>query len=339
MNLEWFWSYLLAVLSSSAITMVALLWIFITNPAKIEKWISIITRGFAWTSEKVATTHMATDIQSSIAEKRNKLGLTERGLPYGVKIKWTNVDTIQSDLHENKVVVMMRPYKSQSKNFAHVVSVYVPKSLLTKSRRYVDPNLMKSIDCTISKSILDVNPTALEYFINEILGDVPEEVRSLMVKMDVINEPGNLARMVIPELERLSSLYPREPDSQVHTETIELAEATYQFVIASEEGRNIEGLGIYAARNIKMAIVPIGRPDRLLTGGIQSHFEFMQRQLANGIDHFYIVSTAVNIQFAKLLVERACRESSFVKVFAEEYMGKFRGKRQKMFCSLISFSG
>lgn len=337
MNFEWFWSYLLAILSSSAITAVALLWIFIKNPEKIEKWISMITRGFAWTSDKVARTHMATNIQSAIAEKRNRLGLTERGLSYGVKIKWTGANTILTDLHENKVVVMMRPYQSQSKNFAHVVSIYVPKALLPKSRRYVDPKLMKSIDCTVSKSILDVNPTAMEYYLDEILGDVPGEIKSWMTKMDAINEQGNLSRIIIPELERLSALYPREPDSQVYTETSELAEATYQFVAASDESRGIGGLGIYAGNNIKMAIIPVGKPEKLLTGGIQPHFGFIQEQLANGIDHFYIVSTDVNIEFAKMLVEKACSESQFAKVFTEEHTGKFRGKRTKMFCSLVSF--
>lgn len=279
---------------------------------------------------------MATDMQSAIAKKRKLLGLTERGLSYGIKIKWTDESTVLSDLESNKVVVMMRPYKSQSKNFANVVSVYVPKALLPKSRRYVDPNLMTSIDYTISKSLLDINPTALEYYISEILGDLSQEVQSLMARMDLITQHGHLTRIVIPELQRLASLYPREPSPQVHRETIELTEEIHRFVAASEEARSIEGLGLYVGNNLKIAVVPVGRPDRLLTRGIQAHFEFIKEQLGNGIDHFYIVSTEVNLKFAKMLVEKTCRELQFAKVFAEEHRGNFRGKPTNMFCSLIS---
>jgi len=340
MNLESLWSYIVTFLSSSAVTAIALLWLFIKNPEKIERWISMITRGFAWADERIARIHMATDIQSAIAGKRKNLGMTERGLSYGIKVKWADADTILSDLEDNKVVVMFRPYKSQSKNFAHVVSVYVPKALLPKSRRYVDSNLMTSIDYTISKSILDIDPTALEYYTSQILGDVSGEVRSLMVKMDTINGRGQLVRIGIPELQRLSGLYPREPDSRVQRETLELAEVIYHYVVASEEVRDIRGLGIYSGDIMKMAIVPVGRPGQLLTGGIQAHFDFIRKQLIDGIDHFYVVSTETNIKFAKMLVERACSELQFAKVFAEKHEGKFRGRPDTLFCSLIaSFSG
>lgn len=280
---------------------------------------------------------MSTDIQSAIAKKRKKLGLEDKGLTYGVKVKWTDENTVLSNLQDSKVVVMMRPYKSQSKNFAHVISVYVPKALLPRSRRYVDPNLMTSIDCTISKSILEIDPLALEYYLSEVLGDVPEEVRVLMRKMDVIGRHGHLTRITIPELQRLSSLYPREPDSQVHGETVELVEEIHRFVVASERGMSISGLGIYSGNNIKVAIVPVGAPTQLLVGGIQPHFDFVRAKLADGIDHFYIVSTHVNIKFAKELVERVCEELNFARVFAEEHEGRFRGQLEKMFCSLVSF--
>jgi len=49
---------------------------------------------------------------------------------------------------------MMQPYQSQARNLAHIVSVYVPRALLPKARRYVEPNLMSGIDHTISKFIL-----------------------------------------------------------------------------------------------------------------------------------------------------------------------------------------
>ena len=64
---------------------------------------------------------------------------------------------------------------------------------------------------------------------------------------------------------------------------------------------------------------------------------FIKEKIVEGIDHFYIVSTHVNIKFAKELAERVCRELNFARVFAEEHEGIFRGQSTKMFCSLVSF--
>jgi len=60
----------------------------------------------------------AVHIQSAIAENRKKLGLEDEGLTLGVKVKWTDENTVLSDLQDNNVAVMMRPYESQSKNIA-----------------------------------------------------------------------------------------------------------------------------------------------------------------------------------------------------------------------------
>jgi hypothetical protein len=323
---------LLSILSSSSITAFALLYLFLKHPEKVERWIAILSRAAARLSERAAKTHMAADIQSTIDERRKKLNIHEGILAYGVSVKWTDADQIQTDLRENKIVVMMRPYTSQARNLAHVVSVYVPGALLPKCRRYVEPNLMSGIDHTISKSVLEKNPPALEYYLTEIMSHISDEVRSYIEKMDKVHQHGSLTRMLLPELRRLNMLYPQEPDYRVPKETAELARLVYEFA-SKEPGVDVSPS--YVGTHIKMAIVMVAKAEKVLLEGTASHLTFMEGALDQGIDHFYVVSTGPLIKYAKGLVKDSLERLNLMKVHEEEYDGSFRGRITKMFCALL----
>lgn len=325
-------SIFLSTISSSLATALILLYLFLKYPEKVEKWVAMSARAIARFNERAARTHMAADIQSTIDGRRKKLNTSEEILPYGVKVKWTDADRIQTDLKENRVVVMMRPYQSQSKNLAHIVSVYVPGTLLPMARRYVEPNLMSGIDHVISKSILEKNPTALEYYLSEIMSQVSNGVRSHIAKMDRVHEQGCLTRMFLPELKRLTILYPKEPDHKVFGETVELEGLLYEF-ITREPGVDVSPS--YLATHIKMAIVIVARPERIFLERTDAHLRFMQGALLRGIDHFYVVSTGPFIKYAKDLIKDSQQKLNLFKAYEEEYEGNFRGRMTKMFCALL----
>lgn len=322
-----------AAVSSSIVTIVALIWLFVAYPEKVEKWVSMMARLVAFASGRAARTHMATDIQSTIDAQRKKLNTHEEIAPYGVSIKWSNADEVQTDLKENRILVMMRPYTSQSRNLAHVVSVYVPKALLPKARKYVEPNLMCGIDHVVSKSILESNTSALEYYSDELMGKIGEEVRSYVVKMDEIHRNGALTRMVLPELKRLAVMYPREPDDRAFADSMELARVVHGFV-TKEAGVDVSPSCV--GQHIRMAIVAVARPEKVLQAKTTSHFMFVEGMLRRDVDHFYIVSTGPLIRYAKELVEDCQRGLNLRELHAEEYMGEFRGNTTKMFCALLS---
>jgi len=328
-------SYIITAISSSSITAVLLFWLFFKHPEKVERWISIMTRAIAYFSNKAARIHMATDIQSAIDLQRRKLNVHEEVLPYGISVKWTNADEIQADLKENKVVIMMQPYRSQARNLAHVVSVYVPRALLPKARRYVEPNLMSGIDHTISKFILKANTTALEYYISEIMGQASDEVKSWVVKMDKLNEQGILSRILLSEIKRLNILYPQEPNQKVFEESVKTAFLLYNLA-TKEPGVDVSPchIGTY----IKMAVVPVAKIEKIAYEGTAPHFGFIQHALSNGIDHFYIVSTGPLIRHAKDLVKIVEKTLGLTKVYEDEYEGLFRGRSTKMFCAKLILS-
>ncbi len=324
-------NYLLAILSSSTVTSLILLWFFIRNPEKVEKWVSLFLKTFAFVSARAARTHMATDIQSKIAEARKELNIREEVLPYGVKIKWTDVDDVETDLKDKRLVVMMRPYASQAKNFATIISVYIPEVLLPKAKRYVEPKLMTGIEHTISKSILQRNSKALDYYLNAFL-EKDNDIASYITKMDKVHMQGALSRLLLPELKRLNVLYPQESNSMVFKETKNFSEMVYNFV-TKEPGVDVSPN--YLGNHIKMAIVAIAKPYQLVEGKVPASYTFIQKAKEKGIDHFYIVCTEAFIQYAKDLIEDCKNKLSLSKVFEEEYKATFREKQTIMFCAVL----
>jgi hypothetical protein len=325
-------TYILSGIFSSFITALCLLWLFFKHPEKVEKWISIMTRTIAYFSKKAARTHMMTDIQSTIDAQRKKLNIHEEVLPYGVSVKWTNADEVQTDLKENKVVIMMCPYQSQARNLAHIVSVYVPRALLPKARRYVEPNLMSGIDHTVSKFILKENTTALEYYLSEVMEQANDEVKSWIVKMDKLNEQGILSRILLPEIKRLDILYPQEPNQKVLIESVELASLLHRLA-TKEPGIDISPH--YSGMYIKMAVVPVAKPGKIADEGVGAHLAFIEYALSYGIDHFYVVSTGPLIKYARDLVRIIQQKLKLEKVYEDEHKGLFRGKLTKIFSAML----
>lgn len=154
-------------------------------------------------------------------------------------------DTIEADLDENKCVIMMRPYTNQFKNLAHVISAYIPESLLPKSRNYIEPILMESIDHTVSKAFLQNNTTALNYYVSNFLNEPSETVINNIDLLEELNRKGFLTRILIPEYENLSQLYPSSPNNTTYKESIELFECIQEYALKNEQGKKLEGEGIF----------------------------------------------------------------------------------------------
>jgi len=329
---EWL-NRILIFISGSGLTFLGIIYILITSPEKIEKWGSIILKFFAYRSKRAEKMHMAMNIQYSIDEKRKKLGVEGTVLSYGVEIKWTEENVAEIDLQQNKVIVMMRPFQSQARNYANVVSLYVPSALLPESRRYIDRNVVSGLDFIISKTLLDSNPSALNYYIEQEIQTHSEEVTSKIKLLEPIHERGYLSRVIIPELKSLSSLHPMEPTDEIKNDTLSFVDQMHAFNTAPSGTEDERYSGIYNGEFVKMTMVPVGRQFTLLTRGIQPHLDFINQQIAEGVTHFYIVS-ASDIGYARRLSTECCVKLSLTKIYEEEYQGVFRGSKRKIYCSL-----
>lgn len=325
---------IIGIITGSGLTAIIILVYLIKNPEKIEKWASMFYRLFCFASKKSERNYIKTNIQSVANEQRKKLDLDERGLSYGLKIKWSDSETIEADLDKNNLVVMMRPYQSQAKNMAHIFTVYIPESLLPKARKYVEPNLMRGIDHFIIKEFLSENSTAMNYFINN-LTTISTDDSVLIDQLQELNSVGYLTRIIIPEFEKLGALYPRPPDNASQVESLELHNCIFNFVETINSGKLLNGQGIFRGKNLNMAIIPVGSPRKLLQKGIEKHCNFIKKQYLDGIKYFYIVSNEdVKSHFTKF-IKKMCEELKLSVIFEEEYNGLLKGKKQKLICALL----
>jgi hypothetical protein len=323
---------IVSAITGSALTALVLIGYLIKNPEKVEKWGAIVYKCFSYVNKKYEKNYMTADIQSTINIKKKNSGLGENVLSYDVKIKWTDEESVDIDLKEKKVLIMMKPLKNESKNLAHIVSLYVPKSLLPKSRRYINQNLMKSIDYIIGKTLLEDNSAALEYYSESESKYHDNEIKTLLEEVEPIHEHGRLTRIVINEFQRLSGLYPSEPDPALLSETYQFVKTLSKFESAPQG--STEAQPTFHGNYINISVIPVGKGVTIDAEGIIPHFKFIEKEVKQGGKLFYIVAAGNLCVFAKSLKEKTCRELNLNLVSEDNYWGKFRGKKRKMYCAL-----
>ncbi len=113
--------------------------------------------------------------------------------------------------------------------------------------------------------------------------------------------------------------------------TINLLKAVHKFETQSLDTKSIES-GRFLGTYFKMAIVPVGMSHKLATSGVERHLNYIEDQIMNGIEHFYIVS-AGNTRYSKDLVDKATNYLGLSLMFEDEYRGEFRGRSRELYCA------
>jgi len=192
--------------------------IYFLFPEKFERIIIMINKVLAYLSEKHERKYISRQIEYSIERKRRELDRSgvSNILPYGIKIEWTNVDDPDFSLKENMLIVKMKNHRNQSKNLAIATKIYVNNALIPKARRYVEPILMKSIDFIISKHILSWDTAAITHFLKleEVNIRKNPELKMTIEHLDKIDGVGYITRILLREYDKLSALFPREPEKK-----------------------------------------------------------------------------------------------------------------------------
>ncbi len=278
---------------------------------------------------------VARKITKAINYERKRLQYGGKSvLSKDLKIKWVKSGDARSILKEDKVIVFARKYEDIDKTMAHVAYQYVKKALLPMARRYVAKELMESIDLIIIKSLIRKYSNAIIY-LEEIYGDQIEGIRDIAAKIEKIHELGYLTRILINQYSDLKQLFPKEPTSEIRTETKDFMKLVYRLATKSPE-EDIDP--IFPGRHISVALVLVGRSEKLETMGLEPYINFIKRNIRR-IKDFYILAAGGNIAFAKLLINKLKKEIPNLElVFTDEYTALYRGIRCKTLCALLRAS-
>lgn len=308
------------------------MWIFL--PEKVEKWAILVHRGLAYVSEKHERTYIAGSIEERVRQwKERMLKELSSILPYDLKVKWVNMETVESELKEGKLIIKMKNHRNQSTNFAFAVREFVPNTLLPKARQYVDPLIMEGIDYVISKSILSDDTRALQYFSDQAKDRFSEAgLKQIVNELDAIHSQGERTIILLSEYSALSVLYPQDPNEKIYRETASFEKMLYG-VVKKEPDQDVQ-LKV-DGNYIHAAIIPVAKSFTLLTSGITTHLEGIRRDIEHGIIGFYIIGAHGNISNAKELFEKSCSAYGMTRVWENEFRGTYRGRRDKLYCGCL----
>jgi hypothetical protein len=310
-----------------------LTWIFF--PERIEKWAILLHKLLAYVSEKHERRYIEKHIENGINSWRKRACKECDGvLPYEFKLKWANVDAVESELNEGKLIVKMKNHRNQSKNFAIAVREYVPNTLIPKARRYVQPLIADGINHVVSKSILCDDTRALSYFADMSSGEFTSkpDLKKTIEELDIIHGQGKLTRILLSEYNALSKLHPSDPSEEIHRETADFEKLVFNFVMKKPE----EDVDLNFNRaNLQVAIVAVAKSSKLFTFGLQPYLSFVERMMKEGIPKFYITAASGMIPHARELCEKAVTDLGLRKVNEDEYEGIYRKKRTKLYCAFL----
>lgn len=319
---------------SIIVLLLFLLFWFLLYPEKVEKCSALIYKALTILGLKFSQKYIAHDIQAKINSKAKRINKEYNGiLPYTMKVKWVDLEDVESEVKNGNVVVIMKDYKNQSINLARAAIAYTCKGLIPKAREYVHPPLMKAIDYNIARKLVIDNTGAVQYLSSlfEEESKKKPEIKEWITKIKPVDAQGYLTRIILSEYQKVGEeLYPITPNMEIRNETADFTDLVYRLVTKEKD---VDINPTYNGDYIKVAIVPIAR---LETMSIEPHMNFIRKSLDEGeIKYFHIVAAGKNVHFAKLIVDRAEKELGLIKIKEEKYKGTYRGVKMTLFHAVL----
>jgi hypothetical protein len=273
--------------------LVGLLFYFIKNPEKAEKWSSLIARSFSFLSSRIEKFSVARDIQSDITSFAKKLrcGMDINLIPYGIKVNWVKSTTRQAFVKKGKVVIKMEHHENQAKNFLYALMAWVNRGLIPESRHLLDKSVLQAIDFAFINKALNESKRydSRQIFLDEIFeprapkGSLVERYSSILGRLDQI---GLFVGVVLPEYtslgKRLGSVMPNE---SIRLETV------YFFNMLERLAKRKPGQDInpsYVGEYINCYIVLIARAETYALYGLDPYLGFINKCCREGARSFYV---------------------------------------------------
>jgi hypothetical protein len=263
-----------------------------------------------------------------------------------LKISWTNAEEAEAVVRGGDVVVFMRDSRRHEENLANAVMAFLPKALLSRARRYVEPDTMRAIDFAIAKALLadeEASEGALEVFYDRHLDPArqgSERLRAKITEIDAIDLHGWLSRILLAEYRRIGEmLYPADPDGAVLHEAEELADWLYKLA-----ARKKDELGAlkFRGRYFRVAIIFVG-----LRATLEEHGSTPYRRRAKQLiyhekfDAVYLLARDPNLYAVKEILESLKSDTSIASQTCHSYrlrrdfQARLRLRREHGICACL----
>lgn len=277
------------------------------NAEKVGGWVALGASKLFGRFKKTAT---ALRVQGDVNGLRANFikDAPENLIEKKLKIEWTTAEGAEAIIRGGDVVVFMRDPGQHEENVANAIMAFLPKALIPRARRYLEPDTMRSVDLTVAKSLLahdDAAEGTLEAFYTAHLDPAragSDRLKAKLGQMDRVDMHGWLSRVLLAEYRRLGErLHPSDPDDQCLVEAERFAD--WLADVASRPP-GTSGSLTFEGRYIRVAIVFVAMKDRLVAEGIHPYRKRTKKLLYSGrLDSVYLIARDANIEAVDAVVE------------------------------------
>jgi len=313
----------------------------------VEKLASLFYKLFSSFSINLEKAHISKDIQFKLNSYRKEMNKEcEDLVPYKTEIKFVRPTSIRHEIikyRDKKLIIIMKNKKNQDENFIKAALISTEKSLIPNARRYIDNQLMRSIDLQYVKNLIVSNKKILiNYFIDKCLGPElkdNEDLEETLRILQKLSERGVFTRILLQELKEYGmNFYPalsvkehlNEPKA-FYESLKDLANKEHQIDI------NLDFIG----EHIKVSPILIGRPQVIFRGGgvdIGPYINWIFKCEELGAKTAYLLAMGKNIVALKMVCKQLdLMPDRFKKSTESNFNVKFNSKQYKSRCTRYYF--
>lgn len=324
------------------------LYFVIKNPEKIQIWVSMLQKIYAWASKEPQKRAISNEIEGKLNLYSRRVN-EESGLgeimPYSAKLHWIedsmgkfNKETFVANDH---VVIKMTYHQNREKNLSLATVDYVSKGLVPKGRVYVSKKIMKSIDLKMAQKMLNMSGShsAVECFLEEVLPPwlKDPDIKLFYAKLHPIDDRGFFITILLNEILILGKTIPLDDESKRQRAISEVKNFVLFLDEIATRKRNEEVELDFVKKEIRVGLLLIAREELKQWYGVEPYLKRFKKKIQNGTERIYLFARDRNIPFAREIVhEIEKKEEKAGKIIEKEIkVTNEKGKLVKGYFSLF----
>ncbi len=291
--------------------------------------------------------HISKDIQFKLNSYRKEMNKEcEDLIPYKTEIKFVRPTSIRHEIikyRDKKLIIIMKNKKNQDENFIKAALISTEQSLIPNARRYIDNQLMRSIDLQYVKNLIVSNKKILmNYFIDKCLGPELKDNENLETSLRILqklSERGVFTRILLQEFKEYGmNFYPALSKEEYLKEPKNFFGALKE--LANKEHQvdiNPDFIGKY----IKVSLILIGRPHVIFRHGeidVGPYINWIFKCEEKGAKTAYLLAIGKNILAIKRINKQLdLMPNRFKKSSESNFNIQFDNKQFKARCTRYYF--
>lgn len=236
-----------------------------------------------------------------------------------LKIEWVKEENIESFVNKGQVIVRMKQETNPHKNFVTAVSTYVNRGLLPRAQRYIDKDVLKASNLSVTRSlIINGDDDALEYFDNSVLSPIinaDEQIAELINDIRTLDGNGMFYQILLNEYSKAArKIYPDISDPCLTAESKEFLYFLQRIAMGCFDELR------FNREYFKVNIFITAKTETYLAKGMKPYLSSIFSSIDNGIETIYIFGLGRKMKIAEdIAVEAQNRDFRISKIKAHCY--------------------